>query len=425
MRKVLLITFFYPPNSSIGAQRPYGLSKNLSKFGWAPIILTPKISGPRPDNIRIIETDYKDITKKIKSMLGFDQGKSLHDQLGGTITKNYTYPTWKSKIIKLCKEMLLFPDDKKGWYGFAYKAAKQLLDKEEIHAIISTSPPATAHLIAKRLKRRYNIKWIADFRDPWAQKYINTKTPLMQRLEKRLERRTIAFADMLISVTKPYVDKISILHHDKKIFCIPNGFNYEDFQDLHSELTSKFTITYAGTLYNGRRDPTMLFKVISELIKENKINRDLIEIRFYVPKETWLIDEISKYSLEGVVQLNGFIPREEILKKQSESQLLLLIRWDSKKEIGDCPAKIFEYLGVRRPVVAIGGCGGIVRELLEETNAGKFAETPHELRRIILEYYQEFISKGKVECLSNNNVRNYTYDAISEKYAQVLDMVVQ
>lgn len=423
MRKVLIIAYYFPPRPGMGSQRPIGLAKHLPQYGWEPIILTPRYPGKRPEGIKIIETDYKDITEKIKSSIGFNAEKSVHEQLGIAVTKKHNYSSWKSWIIKRCKEIVLFPDDKKGWYRYAYNSASHLLQTENISAIISTSPPIISHIIARKLKQKYGITWVADFRDPWSQTVTQNKSSLIKYFERRMEIKTISYADLMVSVTMPYVDKINVLHKDKDIFCITNGYDDESLQEL-IKLTSKFTITHTGILYNGKRDPSILFAAVDELIKENKINRYLIEIRFYGPKEDWLLKDINKYNLNGIVELFGPISIEDALTKQKESQLLLVIRWDSTWETGNLPAKIYEYIHAKRPIIAIGKVGGIVKDLLEETNSGQFADNVDDLKNIIFEYYQEFIQNGKVTCKSNNNVKNYSYSAIAKQYSTILDKII-
>ncbi len=424
MKKVLIIAYQFPPSQAIGAQRPFGLAKHLPKYGWDPIVLTVRMTGRVLDGIRIIETNYKDITNQLKVKIGLSSERSIHDQLGITVTKNYNHSAWKSKVIKLIKDIYLFPDVNRGWFKYAYNAASRILDSESVDAIISTSPPVTSHLIARKLKQKYNPKWIADFRDPWTKKYIYNKNSLIKFLDRQLEIKTISYADALVSVTRPYVDKIKPLHKDKKIFCISNGYNEEEIQKPPPPLMDKFVITYAGSLYSGRRDPSILFLAVDQLIKEKKINSDVVKIRFYGHKEDWLSNEITQYNLNGIVELKGFLSKEEILERERESQLLLLIRWDSKIEIGDCPAKIYEYFNARRPIIAIGGYGGIIKDLLDETNAGKFADNVDILKNIILEYYQEFDHFGRVECRSNDKIHNYHYDLIAKQYSEVLDSIV-
>ena len=424
MKKVLIVSYHFPPIQTIGAQRPYRLAKYFPKYGWMPIVLTIKHPGKPPEGIRIIETEYTDIFDKIKLRTGFKPDKPIHEQLGIKITKNYKYSTLKSKTIKFAREIISFPDEKKGWYQFAIKSANELLNTERIDAIISTSYPVISHLIARKLKQKYNIPWAADLRDLWWQNPYHNRSFIIKYLDQRLELKTLSDADCLVTVTKPWIDTFKILHKNKKIFCITNGFDSEDFSSLPLELNTKFTLTYTGTLFNGKRDPSLLFKVVEQLIAENKINSDLIEIRFFAPQEDWFIDDIRKYKLEGIVNTYGFIPRDDVLARQKESQILLLLLWDSKSEEGFCPGKVYEYLGAKRPIIAIGGYKHVVKGILKLTAAGKYAWNFDTLRNVLLEYYQEFIESGKIECHSNKNVNNFTYNLITKKYSDVLNSLV-
>ena len=425
MKKVLILAYYFPPRPDMGSQRPYRLAKYLPRFGWEPIILTPKFSDERPKDIKVIETDYKDVIDTIKSKIVSVPKVTLHEQLGIKVSKNFNYPTWKSKIIRFLRQVIAFPDEQKGWYNFALKSASEFLSKERVDAIISTSSPVTSHLIARKLKQKYKIPWVADLRDLWTQNPYVNKSFLITYLERRLELKTLSDADALVTVTNPWIDTFKLLHKNKKVFCITNGFDNDDFPRLpSSRLTGKFTLTYTGILYNGKRDPSLLFKVVRQLIEENRINRDLIEIRFYGHEEDWLIDDIKKYNLEGVVNFYGFLPRGEVLKRQRESQILLLLLWPNKNEEGFCPAKVYEYFGARRPIIAIGGRRHVVKDLLETTNAGKYAWNPDILRNVLLEYYDEFFKFGEVRCHSNDNIEDYTYNSISRKYSEILNGLV-
>ncbi len=424
MKRVLIISYCFPPGNGVGGQRPYRLAKYFPKYRIEPIVLTVKLPGKLPEGLNVIQTNYKDVTSILKSKFRFSPQQSMNEQLSITINKNHNYLSLRSKIFKLLKEIIIFPDVNKGWYKYALNSASEFLDKEMVDVIISTSPPIVSHLIARKLKRKYQIPWIADLRDPWTHLYDNTRSGLFSYFERRLALKTLSDSDAVVTVTNPYLENIKAFLKGKQIFCIANGYDPDDFSESNSKLTSKFTITYTGYLYHGKRDPSLLFRAVSQLIDENKLNRDMIEIKFYSARQDWLVDEIDKYNLSGIVNICDLLPRDEILKIQRESQLLFLIRWDAKIDMGDCPAKIFEYLVARRPVVAIGGCGGIVKNILEDTNAGRFAENLEVLKSILIEYYQEFIKYGKIECHTNSNIENFNYVSITEKYSKVLNTVL-
>ncbi len=424
MKKILIISHPFPPLQTIGSQRPYRLSKYFPKFGWEPIVLTVKRPGRLPEGIRIYETDNQDIASVIKLKIGFNPAKTMHEQLGITVSKRCNFPTWKSKIIKLVSEIINFPDDRRYWFKIAFKSASELLEGEKIDAIISTSSPVTSHLIARKLKQKYKIPWIADLRDLWTQNPYSNKFGLIKYFEKRLELKTLSDADALVTVTTPWINMFKILNKNKKVFCVTNGYDDDDFLKLPSKLTTKFTLTYTGQLYNGKRDPLLLFEVVAQLIKEKKIDRNLINIRFFCLKEDWLVNEVNKYDLEGVVRFYGFVPREEVLERQKESQILLLLLWNNKYEEGFCPGKVYEYFGARRPIIAVGGREHTVKDLLETTNAGKYTWNHDTLKNILLEYYQEFIKFGAIECHSNSNVENYTYNSITKKYSEIINKII-
>ncbi len=424
MKKVLIISHPFPPLQAVGSQRFYRLAKYFPKYGWEPVVLTVKRAGKPPNGIKVIETDYKDIVSTIKSKIGFNPKKVFYKQLDIEVSKNFNHLTWKSKIIKFLKEVINFPDDRKRWYRFALKSASECLDKEMIDIIISTSFPVTSHLIARKLKQKYKIPWIADLRDLWTQNPYIDKFSLIKYFERRLEVKTLSNADSLVTVTHPWINTLKELHKNKKIFCVTNGYDDDDFPEITTTLTEKFTITYAGTLYNGKRDPSLLFKILAQLIKEKRVTKELIEIRLYGPKEDWIVEKVKKNNLEDIVNFHGLVPREEVLKNLRESQVLLLLVWNSKNEEGFCPAKIYEYFGSRRPIIAMGWPGSVVKNLLEKTNTGKFADNIDNVRYILLEYYQEFIKYGEVKCRSNRNIENYTYNSITKTYAEILNKLV-
>ncbi len=424
MKKVLLVAHYFPPHTYVGAQRPYRLAKYFPKYGWEPIVLTVKRSDIPPEGIKLVETPHKDIKGVLKSKFGLNPDKGTHHQLGLTLSKNDNFTNWKSKIIKLVNEVVCYPDSEKGWYQFAIKFASKFLLKERVDAIISTSSPVTSHLIARKLKQKHKIPWIADLRDPWMQNPYHNKYPIIKYFERRLELRTLSDADVIVTVTDPWIRLFQKLHMKKRIVCVTNGFDKDDFPKIPTKLTRKFTLTYTGSLYNGKRDPTLLFEVIEQLIIEKRINKDLIEIRLFSQKEAWLMEEVNKYNLSGVVNYYGQIPREEALKKQRESQLLLLLLWDNKNEEGFCPAKVYEYLGAGRPIIAIGGKEHVTRDLLEKTNAGKYTWNADTLKNVLLNYYMEFVESGEVKCHGNNCIENFEYRSIAKKYSEILNGLV-
>ncbi len=423
MRRVLLISFRYPPSQTIGAVRPAALVKYLPQFGWQPVVLTPKAAQPRLDP-GVIETDYRDIVATWKSRLGLDGKLGVHEQLRLPISSKPRSDLPHTHLLDLAKNIIAYPDETKGWVPFAVKAIEQLRDQgQKIDAILTTSPPISTHLIGCRAKKILGCPWVADFRDLWTQNLANPH-PVLRKFQIGLERRTLKGADALVTVSTPWAARLQEGHSGRPVSAIPNGFDPDHFCGLSKELTRKFTITYAGNLYQGQRDPKMLFEVLSDLVREEAIRSEDVQVRFYGPSEPWVQAQVREFGLDSMVEVKGVVPRSESLQRQAESQVLLLLGWADPKETGQHSGKLFEYLGAARPILAIGGSRGVLTEALEETQAGIHAMSKEQARNFLVAAYGEFKTKGYVVYHGRENAINrYTHVQMARQFADVLDSV--
>jgi glycosyltransferase involved in cell wall biosynthesis len=208
---------------------------------------------------------------------------------------------------------------------------------------------------------------------------------------------------------------------EKPVQVITNGFDPDDFARV-SAPNRYFSISYTGQLYAGRRDPTQLFEVMQELLQEGLIRREKLRISFYGPIEAWTQPLIERYGLQGVVELHGSIEREQALRRQQESQILLLLGWANPQETGQHTGKLFEYFGARRPILAVGGVRGVLTETLEETGAGLHALSKLQLRQFLLQSYAEFEERGEVRFRGNEHeLLKYTHAAMAGKFSALLN----
>lgn len=417
MKKILIIAYYW------GTRIP-GLVKYLHVFGWQPIILTPSLC-LRPDRkFRAVETPYRDALGFWKRLFGLKQDESLRIRL-----KKQFGVTSKRSLIDLIftagGEIINYPDIYKGWQPFAVKAGAEFLRKEKVDVILSSSSPVTSHLIARELKRKHNIPWVADFRDLWSQNHDYHYSPLRRALDRRLERKTLSRADALVTVSEPWAEKLRTLHQRKPIYAITNGFDPEEVNIPPAKLTAKFTITYTGTIYTGKQDPTKLFAALRDLISDKAMEPSDIEVRFYGTGVVWLEREINRYGLSNVVKHYERLPKEVAVGKQRESQLLLLLRWEDPQERGWHSGKVYEYLAARRPILATGGAKDVIQELLEETGAGICAATIAEVKRTLQKLYQEYKLKGKVAYSGiESKINKYSHQEMARKFAEILDSVI-
>lgn len=413
--KVLII--YYKQKVITSTIRLGGLIKYLPEFGYEPIVLTNK---PAPElnkyKVIVVPYDDDDFIEKLPFFLR-------------NINKNSNI---FSKIIRfLWDAFFLYPDIQKYWYEPASQSINNLLKNQDIDAIISSFPPVTPLLIASNLNKEYNVPWIADMRDLWTQyAYYNYKNFLPRYLiEKRLEKKILSQADCITIVSEPFAEKLKKIHKKvKNIYIIPNGFD-PDIKNQNYNLTKKFTITYAGGLWAGKRDPEILFKAIKQLSIDNEVDLQDIQINFYMgyPQFDYFLNElVEKYSFENIVKIHGLAPREEVIKIEQKSQLLLLLRWDNPDEYGVVPGKIYEYLAAKRPILSIGSSGGIVEDLLNSTGAGVNLVSLEEIKKEILKNYKEYKSLGEVKYRGiPEEIEKYSHVEMTKKFVDILNRVLR
>jgi glycosyltransferase involved in cell wall biosynthesis len=420
MPRLLLITFHYPPRPAIGSVRPAALAKYLPRFGWEVLVLTLQgPDGPRPAGT-VIETPYRDALETWKTRIGLNPHRALHAQLNLPVSTQPRTRHVHTRVIRRLRFVLAYPDLTMGWFPFAVDAIKKI--DVPIDAIVSTAPPISSHVIGKEARRILKCPWIADFRDLWAANLDNPNGPVFQFADRILEKRWLRTVDALVTVSRPWADRLQESYPRKPVHVITNGFDPDDFAGCSTPRSGYFSISYTGQLYAGKRDPTTLFEAAHELIAESIIDRKLMRISFYGPIEPWLQPLIERYDLKGVVEVHGSISRSEALQRQQESQILLLLGWANPQEKGQHTGKLFEYFGARRPILAVGGVAGVLTETLEETGAGMHALSKQQLRQFLIESYTEFRERGEVRFRgSESALMKYTHETMARSFSAVLD----
>jgi len=418
MKKVLIIAHFF-----LASARIPGLAKYLPEFGWQPIILTKPI-GEEPSSRFALSDDFKRKTRVIETY-GYSP-RNIRAYAREHFDSKKSYKKVKPFLKFLYgrySEIIHYPDAEKNWKPFAVKAGDELLRNEEIDAMISSSRPVTAHLVAKELKNKYEIPWIADLRDLWSQNANYPYGRIRRFFDQKLELKTLKVADALVTVSPLLTEKLRMLHKGKRGYTITNGFDPEKMSDGKTNLTSKFTITYTGQIYT-KQDPSKLLVALKDLISEKAIDPKDVDVRFYGPENELLANRIEEYELSTIVRQCGVVPRDISFGKQKESQLLLLLKWEDPKERGVIPGKIFEYLAARRPILATGGTDDVIKELLNETNGGIDAQTVEDIKGALRKLYAEYKLKGKIISQENTEkIKKYSYREMAKKFVEVINEI--
>ncbi|MCM8816210.1 MAG: hypothetical protein NC913_01685 [Candidatus Omnitrophica bacterium] len=408
MKSVILITYSFPPDRNIGAIRPRGLAKYLPHFGWNVFVITPLSDLPRDPKFNVIET-YPSFRQKF----GYWKKKIAVDY-----NRVSFQPPLYNRLLSYFCEIIPFPDTKKGWGVQAVFAARQIILRSKIDALISFYRPASSHFVAHKLKSLFpDLFWIADFGDLWSHNQIHEPVGAKLFLLERLEKRIISNADIITTVAAPWAEELKKLHN-KESFAIPFGFDPDEY-NLEIELDDKFSITYTGSLYQQEKNPEILFMAIKKIFSEYTSARSDFRVHFYGKFNERLQNLINKFGLEEIVKQKGLVPREVVLRRQKSSQTLLL---STPKNIGCIPGKFFEYLGARRPILAIGYEDSVVKDLLEDTKAGvycwKFEQVYHVLKDWYFEWKKEKIVKyhGIEE-----KILSYSHKEMAKKFSRLLE----
>lgn len=422
MKKVLILAHNFHVKEDIGSIRIQGLAKYLPQFGWEPVVFTNATNNPIKSDARVIDTPDINVLIRWKKILGLNVNLTFKDQFN--LQSGKDEKSISDYFLQLFEEIFFYPDNCRKWINHSRSIAHKTLESEHFDAIISSSYPVSLHLLADDLKIRYQIPWVADFRDLWTQNHYYSHWKIRSFFEKRLEAKTLSLADSLVTVSQPLSEKLSEFHQGKKVYVIPNGFDPDEINPGLA-LTTKFTITYTGYLYKGRRDPEVLFKVIHKLIQNKKIDSSDVSIDFFGPKESWMKDLIKKYNLEQVVHVHGPVSRKESIRRQRESHLLLILTWDDFREKGVVTGKIFEYLAAKRPIISLGfNREGSLRDLLEKTNTGVTILSDEDLEKMLTNYYQQYKRTGNVAYEGiDSEIDKYSQVYMAKQFSEILNKV--
>lgn len=372
IKNVLIISFAYPPRNSIGSTRISKMSKSLADNGYNPIIITaPKGNSEDDSPIEIPEknihrVEFFDIWILINYLC---KRELIFIRFLGKILK-YFIPFGSNRMPE---RRLFF------WRKSAYKTACAIIATNNIDFIYSSSSPPGTAIIASKLSEKYSIPWVVEFRDLWTKNPYDTRNRVHQYLEEKYEKKIIKNARAIVTVSNPLKEVMEKMHN-KPSFIIYNGYDPAEYNFEKLKFGVKFKIIHTGTIYEGKRDPSNLFRALN--ILENRSFNLLknTEIEFYGNGlEKILGPLIKKFKVEEYVKIKGRIQRKDILDRQISAAILLLLTWNDEKAKGTLTGKLFEYIGSKRPIIACSYEKGAVNELMSECNIGIVSNDPEQL----------------------------------------------
>ena len=434
MKRVLIITYYWPPSGGSGVQRWLKMSKYLPEYGWQPVIYTTE-NAEYPIVDHSLEKDVAPETEVIrrpivepytlyKKFLGLKKEETV--KAGFTQEENKSQG-WKSRLAMWIRGNLFIPDARRWWVKPSVKYLKGYLKAHPVDAIISTGPPHSMHLIALKLKEALGIPWIADFRDPWTEIDFYDDLHLTRwadRKQHRLERRVLTKADKVVTIGWDCARGLGRLGN-RNVRVIPNGFDWEaDSAQQSVPLSRKFTLTHLGVITPSRNAP-QLWAALKELKEESdEFSKDL-KIRLIGQVDQSVVHSLSETDMLGNTEIISYVPHDEVLQMQQSSQVLLLLINNTPNAKGILTGKLFEYLASGRPVLCIGPEDGDAARVLKETQAGTSVgfEDKEKMKDVVRSLYHRYLENNLPNNISDR-VGQYSRRAIAKKYADLLSKML-
>lgn len=377
-KKVLIITYYWPPSGGAGVQRWLKFAKYLPDFNWVPIIYTPSNPETPVDDeslLREIHPETVVIKKTIwepyswyKRLLG--QNKKERVNVG--FLSESKKPKALEKLSVWIRGNLFVPDARRFWIRPSVKFLTKYIQQNNIDVVISTGPPHSMHLIALKLKEKLNIKWLADFRDPWTnidyyKDLLLTKTS--DKKHKRLEKRVLENADYVVAVSKTMASEFEELGA-AEVDVITNGYDTEDVPESRPKLDDHFSLVHIGSINKDRNHPVFI-KVLDTIVNKDSEFKEDLRIKLIGKVDLSLIEAINESSLKGNLIFEKYISHDKVIIELMKARLLYLPINNSPNAAGIVTGKIFEYLAAQRPILAIGPPDGDIADMLNETGTGE------------------------------------------------------
>jgi glycosyltransferase involved in cell wall biosynthesis len=367
VKHVLMIVPFFPPMGGGGVYRPLSLTRYLPLHGWRVTVVAPRgdaywirdesLLRRIPDEVNIVRTDTW-------------SGQAMLRRSGSTQKRSSS----GFGRLRRVASTVMFPDSYVGWYPFAVRAAMEVVEQGGVDVLYSTSPPETAHRVGGTIHRRSGLPWVADFRDPWMNLHlIDVPSPLHAAVHRRMERAVCRSADVVVT-TEWSGELVKRACADARVTRIPNGYDGEDAASVMGMTPppgGPLRLLHAGTL-TLRRSAVPFLRALHALFQRRPETRGGVEVEFVGAREDSNDRAMAELNLGECVRFVDTVPHDEMLRRERAAHVLLLIKHDDPRYNGLVPGKLYEYVGLQRPVLALAPPGE-ARELVTSLRRGETA----------------------------------------------------
>lgn len=431
MKKVLIISYYWPPAGGISPLRCLKIAKYLREFGWEPVVYSPtNASYPIIDN-----SYFKDIPPNMEELKGnivepftlfkLLSGKKKDTQLNNIFHVRDNNENFVDKLGKWIRSNFFIPDARALWVKPSVKRLYNFIKNNQVDAIFTDGPPHTNTLIGHKLKLKTGLPWLSDYQDPWTQVDYYEKLSLTKWADKKhrkLEKECLTNADALTIASDSWSADLGELAN-KKVDVLYYGYDEDDFKDLQYNLSRKFSIFHGGLL-GYDRSPDLLFDVLVELVEEKKILLSEIELNFAGQVDFTIKEKLSTSILHDVVNYLGTLQRTDVLKHLINSQINLLPINKAKNSAGRIPGKLFELLRAKRPILCLINQPCDSGMIVEKTFSGKAINylDKASMKEFLAERYKLY-KLGKNFLSNQKNIDQFSNFEQTKKVAKILDKI--
>ncbi len=441
LKRLLIITYYWPPTGGSGVQRWVKFSKYLPEFGWQPVVYTPEnpeqlardesLLNDIPACAEVIKTHISEPYELYRRLTGGKAGQEVNPV-------NAQRKTWKQRLSLWIRGNCFIPDPRVGWVRPSVRFLKKYLREHPVDAVVTTGPPHSVHLIGLGLKKALGLRWIADFRDPWTEMFYYKHLGLSaaaDRRHRRLEQAVLDGADKIISVSPPVAADFQA-RTKTPVVLITNGFDEADFRGESLASTpgvqgfpgqkkwpeksldtpapqrqrTEIRLVHTG-LFAADGNPLKLWDALAERCEADPDFRARLQIRLAGKVDAAITDAIRARGLgDNLVEL-GYLPHDETVREQREADILLLPLRREPEYAKVLPGKIFEYLAARRPVLGIGQEDGAAATVLRDAAAGEMFDWDKK---------EELLAFLDAAHPQTAGIEKYTRRALTERLAEVL-----
>ena len=441
MKRVLIITYYWPPSGGSGVQRWVKFAKYLPKEGWQPVIYTPEnpelttidktLAAEIPPEAEVVKTHIFEPYGIYRKLMGKGSSTDLKALTSAGSDGNEVNPvnggkkSWKQKLSLYIRGNFFIPDPRIMWVRPSVKFLKSYLKKHPVDAIVSTGPPQSMHLIGLELSKATGLPWLADFRDPWTKIFYFKHLELTPRSEAKhqaLEKKVVDGATSVIAVS-PMVKNDFEAITSTPVELITNGFDEEDFNDPF-EADEYFNITHTG-LFASDGDPEILWKVLAAKCQEDKEFQKLLRIRLVGKTDQEIVNSIETAGLGPNLVNLGYQSHEVAVREQRNASVLILPLRKEPEYEAVLPGKLFEYLASRRPILGIGQTDGAMARVVRNTGSGIVYNWDDEekIRQWIDFSWDEFKNN---ELLDNaSDISMYSRHKLTKRLASLLEEITK